>query len=142
MLDLQVPETSPWFGKTVTVKELRWYNSMAVLFLEGVEDRTAADTLVRAILLVNTDPTELPSEEDAWYDHQLVGLKVQRDGVEIGQIVRVDHLPSQDLLVVKIDDREVFVPFVKVIVPVVDVKAGFVVVTPPPSLIEELTEGE
>lgn len=115
---------------------------MAVLFLEGVEDRNVADTLVRAILLVNTDPAELPSEEDAWYDHQLVGLKVQRDGVEIGQIIRVDHLPAQDLLVVKIDDREVFIPFVKAIVPVVDVKAGFVTVTPPPGLIEEINEGE
>ena len=142
MLELQVPETSPWHGKTVTVKELRWYNSMAVLFLEGIEDRTAADTLVRAILLVNTDPQELPSEEDAWYDHQLVGLKVHRDGAEIGQVIRVEHLPAQDLLIVKVDDREVFVPFVKAIVPVVDVAAGFVTVTPPAGLFEEIQEGE
>ena len=43
-LMLQVPEDSAWFGKTVTVKELRWYNQSAVLFLEGVEDRDAAET--------------------------------------------------------------------------------------------------
>ncbi|MEI7420361.1 MAG: ribosome maturation factor RimM, partial [Actinomycetes bacterium] len=29
--NLQVPETSPWFGQTVTVKELRWYNAQPVL---------------------------------------------------------------------------------------------------------------
>ncbi|MEY4310291.1 MAG: hypothetical protein RLZ71_217 [Actinomycetota bacterium] len=142
MLDLQVPETSPWFGKTVTVKELRWYNSMPVLFLEGVEDRTAAETLVRAIMLVNTDPAELPAEEDAWYDHQLVGLDVIRDGVTVGKVVRVEHLPAQDLLVVMVDDREVFVPFVKAIVPTVDIAAGSLTVTPPPGLFEELAEGE
>ena len=142
MLDLQVPETSPWFGKTVTVKELRWYNSMPVLFLEGVEDRTAAETLVRAIMLVNTDPTELPAEEDAWYDHQLVGLDIIRDGVTVGKVVRVEHLPAQDLLVVMVEDREVFVPFVKAIVPTVDIAAGSLTVTPPPGLFEELAEGE
>ena len=139
-MELQVPETSPWFGKTVTVKELRWYNNAPVIFLEGIDDRTAAEGLIRAILLVNADVEALPTEEDAWYDHQLVGLKVFRDEAEIGEVVRVDHLPSQDLLVVKYEDREVFVPFVKAIVPVVDIKAGRVNVTPPNGLFEELVE--
>ncbi|MEY4452811.1 MAG: hypothetical protein RIT51_489 [Actinomycetota bacterium] len=142
MLDLQVPESSPWFGKTVTVTELRWYNSSPVLFLEGIDDRTKAESLIRAILLVNADLEALPAEEDAWYDHQLVGLKVMRDGVEIGEVIRVEHLPAQDHLIVKFEDREVFVPFVKAIVPEVDVKAGTVTVTPPNGLFEELVEGE
>ena len=137
---MQVPQTSPWFGKTVTVKELRWYNQAPVIFLEGVEDRTAAEGLIRAILLVNADTEVLPTEEDAWYDHQLVGLKVVRDGIEVGEVVRVDHLPSQDLLIVKVGESEVFVPFVKAIVPVVDIAAGKVVVTPPNGLFEELVE--
>lgn len=139
---LQVPEASPWFGKTVTVKELRWYNSMPVIFLEGIEDRSAAETLIRAILLVDADTEKLPQEDDAWYDYQLVGLKVYRDGIEVGTVERVDHLPSQDLLVVKFDGREVLVPFVKAIVPSVDVEAGIVTVTPPNGLFEELAEEE
>ena len=137
---MQVPQTSPWFGKTVTVKELRWYNQAPVIFLEGVEDRTAAEGLIRAILLVNADTEVLPTEEDAWYDHQLVGLKVVRDEIEVGEVVRVDHLPSQDMLIVKVGESEVFVPFVKAIVPVVDIAAGKVVVTPPNGLFEELVE--
>jgi 16S rRNA processing protein RimM len=140
VLTLQVPEGSPWFGKTVTVKELRWYNSMPVIFLEGIDDRTAAEGLIRAILLVDAETEILPQEEDAWYDYQLVGLKVLRDGAEIGKVERVEHLPSQDLLVVKFDGREVLVPFVKAIVPVVDMAAGAVTVTPPNGLFEELTE--
>jgi len=39
---LQVPEESPWFGKTVTVKELRWYNNQPVLFLEGIEESNSS----------------------------------------------------------------------------------------------------
>ena len=140
VLKLQVPESSPWFGKTVTVSELRWYNTMPVLFLKECEDRTIADTLVKAILLVDVANDEVTNEEDAWFDHQLVGLKVIRDAVEIGVVTRVDHLPSQDLLAVETTSGEVLVPFVKAIVPVVDMKNRTLTVTPPLGLFEEVEE--
>lgn len=140
VLDLQVPDTSPWFGKTVTVKELRWYNQAPVIFLEGIEDRDASETLIKAILLVKADTASLPTEPDAWYDHQLVGLKVIRDGVEIGQVARVDHMPAQDLLAVKTGDTEVLLPFVKAFVTNVDVTKCEVTITPPGGLFEELAD--
>jgi 16S rRNA processing protein RimM len=140
VLELQVPEESPWFGKTVTVTELRWYNQSPVIFLEGVTDRNIAETLIRAILLVHADVEELPKEADAWYDHQLVGLKVFRDETELGEVIRVEHFPAQDLLVVKVGEKEVMVPFVKAIVPEVDVVAGKLTVTPPLGLFEEIEE--
>ncbi|MDY0829015.1 ribosome maturation factor RimM [Microbacterium sp. BG28] len=135
---LQVPDSSPWFGKTVTVREFRWMNTHPVAFLEGVDDRDAAESLVRAILWIDQDEQSTPDEEDAWFDHQLVGLDVVRDGVVVGRVVRVDHLPAQDLLAVAVGDSEVLVPFVKAIVPEVDPAAGRVVVTPPAGLFEEL----
>ncbi len=140
VLKLQVPETSPWFGKTVTVQELRWYNTMPVLFLNECEDRNAADTLVKAILLVDVENDEVTNEEDAWFDHQLVGLKVIRDAVEVGTVVRVDHLPAHDLLAVETAAGEVLVPFVKAIVPVVDMKNRSVTITPPLGLFEEIAD--
>lgn len=142
ILKLQVPESSPWFGKTVTVQELRWYNTMPVLFLKECEDRTVADTLVKAILLVDDSNDEITNEEDAWFDHQLVGLRVIRDAVDIGVVTRVDHLPSQDLLAVETEGREVLVPFVKAIVPVVDMKSRSLTITPPLGLFEEIAEFE
>jgi 16S rRNA processing protein RimM len=69
-----------------------------------------------------------------------VGLDVVRDGVLVGVIDRLEHLPAQDLLVVKVDDREVLIPFVKAIVPEVDVDGGRVVVTPPDGLFETLPD--
>lgn len=138
VFELQVPEESPWFGKTVTVTELRWYNQAPVLFLEGITDRTGAESLIKAILLIDAETEKLPDEPDAWYDHQLVGLKALRDGVDVGQVVRVEHFPAQDLLIIKAGDREVMLPFVKAIVPAVDIKAGTVTVTPPTGLFEEV----
>lgn len=141
---LQVPESSPWHGKPLTVREFRWMNSHPVAFFEGVDDRAAAEELVRAILWIDEDAAAAPVEDDAWYDHQLVGLDVVRDGEIIGRVARVDHLPAQDLLAVRTagqdDDREVLVPFVKAIVPEVDIVAGRVVVTPPAGLFETLPD--
>lgn len=136
---LQVPTSSPWHGKTLTLTELRWYNGQPVGFFEGVADRTAAESLVKAILWIDQDEAEEP-EDDAWYDFQLVGLRAQRDGAEVGRVVRVEHFPAQDLLVVDTGEREVLVPFVSAIVPAVDIAAGTVTITPPAGLFEDVAD--
>ena len=137
---LQVPTSSKWHGKSIELVELRAYNGTPVAFFAGVDDRTEAESLVKAVLWVEQDARELPEEPDAWYVHQLAGLDVVRDGERIGRIVRVDAMPAQDLLVVEHDGREVMVPFVKELVPEVDLRGGRVVVTPPAGLFEELDE--
>lgn len=131
---LQVPESSEWHGKTITVREYREMNGNSVIFLEGVEDRSAAETLVRAILWMDEDDEV---EDDAWYAHQLVGLEVLRDGIVVGRVIRVEHFPAQDLLIVETPTGEVMVPFVGAIVPTVDIEAGRIIVTPPDGLFEE-----
>jgi 16S rRNA processing protein RimM len=142
---LQVPESSPWHGKPLTVREFRWMNSHPVAFFDGVDDRSQAEELIRAILWIDQDTQAEPTEDDAWFDHQLVGLDVVRDGATVGRVIRVDHMPAQDLLIVRAepdaahgDAREVLVPFVKAIVPEVDIAGGRVVVTPPAGLFEEI----
>ena len=135
-LELQVPETSEWFGKTVKVAELRFYNQAPVLFLEGIQDRSQAETLVKAILLIETDLEQLPEDPEAWYDHQLVGLTALVGEEVVGKVIRVDHLPAQDLLAIETSTGEVLVPFVKQIVPLVDIQKGQVVLTPPAGLFE------
>ena len=135
-LELQVPETSEWFGKTVKVAELRFYNQSPVLFLEGIQDRSQAETLVKAILLIETDLEQLPEDPEAWYDHQLVGLAALVGEEVVGKVIRVDHLPAQDLLAIETLNGEVLVPFVKQIVPLVDIQKGQVVLTPPAGLFE------
>ena len=134
---LQVPSESAWHGKKLELVELRWLNANPVAFFVGVDDRTDAETLLKAILWIDADPDE-PAEDDAWYDHQLVDLAVVRDGVKVGTLARVEHRPAQDLLVVTTDTGEVLVPFVKAIVTGVDLDAGTITVDPPLGLFEEL----
>jgi len=134
---LQVPESSPWHGQRLELTELKWFNGVAVGFFAGVGDRTTAESLVKAVLWVEVAADE-PQEDDAWYYHQLIGLRVLRDGVELGRIARVDELPAQDLLAVETASGEVLVPFVKAIVTSVDLEAGTVTVDPPGGLFDEL----
>lgn len=136
ILELQVPETSEWFGKTITVTELRFYNQAPVLFLEGIDNRSKAETLIRAILLIETEADDLPEEPEAWYDHQLVGLEALVGEESVGIVTRVDHLPAQDLLAIETANGEVLVPFVKQIVPEVNVSLGQVRISPPDGLFE------
>lgn len=135
---LQVPEASPWHGKTVVVREYRVMNGNPVVFLKDVDDREGAEGLVRAILWIDQDNDEV--EDNAWFDHQLVGLDVVRDDVVVGKVARVEHFPAQDLLIVRSGEQDIMVPFVKAIVPTVDVDAGRVIVTPPAGLFEELPD--
>jgi 16S rRNA processing protein RimM len=140
VFSLQVPTTSEWHGKTLELAELKFYNSHPVAFFKGISDRSAAETLIKAILWIDQDLDEPSDEEDAWFDHQLVGLTVIRDGVEVGTISQIDHFPAQDLITVKTSNGDVLVPFVKAIVASVDIEAGTMVVTPPLGLFEEITD--
>lgn len=137
---LQVPDESPWSGKTLELNELRWYNEHPVVFFKGVDDRTAAESLARAILWIDEDEAISIVEDNAWYDHQLVGLRVLRDGVDIGSIASLEHMPAQDLLTIKTESGDVLVPFVAAIVPEVNLEAGTVTITPPAGLFEELPD--
>lgn len=136
---LQVPEDSVWAGKELELNELRWYNDHPVGFFKDVDDRNVAESLVKAILWVDIDG-ETQSDPDAWYDHQLVGLDVLRDGVKVGTVARLEHMPAQDLLVINSSSGEVMLPFVKALVPSVDIDAKTVTITPPGGLFEEIAD--
>ncbi len=110
------------------VQQGRWYATFA-----GVHDRTAAEALAGVALVVEQDESD---EDDAWYPHELAGLRAEHvDGRLLGEVVGLEHLPAQDVLVVREPDgSRALVPFVRAIVPVVDVPGGRVVVDPPGGL--------
>ena len=124
--------------KTLKVTENKWHSGKLILHFAGVDDRTIAEKLKGTELSADVDPLELPEDPDEFYDHQLVGLNVSHLGQIIGQVDQVLHLPAQDLLsVIKSDGSEVLIPFVKQIVPEVDLINRNLVITPPPGLLNE-----
>ena len=124
--------------RPLTVASTRQHNDRLLVRFAEVLTRGVAETLRGALLLV--DVADLPPTEDPdeFYPHELQGLAaVLADGTAIGTVAEVAHGPGGDLLVLNLaDQREVLVPFVKAIVPEVDVPGRCVVLDPPEGLLE------
>jgi 16S rRNA processing protein RimM len=126
---------------TLTVEAARDHSGKLVVLFEGVADRNAAESLRGTVLRVDARTLPELDDEDEYYDSQLVGLAVeQRDGTALGTVVDVLHLPHGDVLAVERPSEpeapELLVPFVRAIVPVVDLPGRRVVVELPEGLLE------
>lgn len=101
-------------------------------------DRDAAEALRGLALHVDTGDLDRSSDPDDVHDAELIGLTVVTvDGRAVGKVSDVLH-PAQDVLVVdRAGSPPAYVPFVKALVPSVDLAAGRLVVDPPPGLLEE-----
>ncbi|MEU6659835.1 ribosome maturation factor RimM [Streptomyces sp. NPDC046821] len=134
--------TDPASTGPLTIETGRVHSGRLLLRFEGVRDRTAAEALRNTILIAEVDPDELPEDEDEFYDHQLMDLDVvTTDGVEVGRITEISHLPSQDLFIVeRPDGSEVMIPFVEEIVTEIDLEEQRAIIDPPPGLIDDRAE--
>ena len=123
---------------SLTVSDSRTHSGKLVVRFEEIEGRTAAEAARGTELTCLVDPTELPEDPEEFYDHQLVGLRVETtDGEAVGELDRVEHGAAQDLLVIRTPEREILFPFVSVFVPEVDVAGGRIVIDDQPGLLSE-----
>ncbi|QNT92754.1 ribosome maturation factor RimM [Streptomyces griseofuscus] len=134
--------TDPAATGPLTIETGRVHSGRLLLRFAGVTDRTGAEALRNTLLIADVDPEEMPEGEDEYYDHQLMDLDVvTEDGVEVGRITEISHLPSQDLFIVeRPDGTEVMIPFVEEIVAEIDLEEQRAVITPPPGLIDDRAE--
>jgi len=106
------------------------------LRLEGVSERTAAERLVGATLVLAADAVDVALPERL-LDVQLCGMEVRLPGdVVLGRVVDVLHLPAHDVLVVHDGAREVLVPAVPPFVQMVDAEHRVLRIEPIPGLLE------
>jgi 16S rRNA processing protein RimM len=130
------PDDDPPAEAILRVTAKRWHSGQLLVAFAGITDRTAAGELTGSWLSV--DASQLPPlDPDEFRDHELIGLSVRTQaGQAVGVVTDVRHY-GQDLLVVRHPDGEEYlVPFVRPIVPEVDVAAGLIVIDPPPGLLD------
>lgn len=130
-----VLSTDPADAGPLTVTTARDHNGRVLLTFDEVPDRTAAERLRGVLLLAEFE--DEPVTDDAWYTHELVGLRVETTGGDqVGSVVDVRPMPAQDLLVIELTaGGRRLVPFVAAIVPEVDMAGGRVVIDPPDGLL-------
>jgi 16S rRNA processing protein RimM len=123
----------------LTVAAARWHSGQLLVAFAGITDRTAAGELTGSWLSMDSSQLPESSDPDEFRDHELIGLSVRTSaGDAVGVVADVLH-HGQDLLVVRRDEGkagEYLVPFVKAIVPEIDIGAGILVIDPPPGLLD------
>jgi 16S rRNA processing protein RimM len=137
VLDTGGAPDGPADGGQLKVASARWHSGQLLVAFAGITDRTAAGELTGRWLSVDSGQLPEVADPDEFRDHELVGLSVRTTaGDPVGVVIDVLH-PGQDLLAVLRDDgEELLVPFVKAIVPEVDLTAGVLVIDPPLGLLD------
>ncbi|MET8332549.1 ribosome maturation factor RimM [Streptosporangium canum] len=128
--------TDPASAGPLVIESRRWHSGVLLVRFEGVNDRNRAEDLRGTTLVIDSADIPPSDDPDEFYDHQLIGLAVVTPGGErVGEVSDVLH-HGQDLLVVRRGGAEVYVPFVKALVPVVDLDKGILVVDGPAGLLD------
>jgi 16S rRNA processing protein RimM len=119
------------------VDSVREHSGRLLVRLDGVADRTGADSIRGTLFVV--DSADLPpiEEPDEFYDHQLEGLQVVTTaGTPVGSVAEVLHTAAGELLSVRSEAGEVLVPFVSAIVTSVSLADQTIEIDPPEGLLE------
>ena len=111
-----------------------------ILKFHGVNTRNNAEQLKKFKILVKTDKLPKLNKEE-YHLLELIDLEVktlENDELKIiGKVINLEN-ERNNLLVIQLfnNKKEVLVPFVKEIVPLVDIENNFLIINPPNGLLE------
>ena len=111
-----------------------------IITFKGINNRSQAENLKGNKILVKVDAIPKLSNGE-FHLTELVNLKVKiLENNQLHIIGKVINLANEknNLLVIQLlkNNKEVLIPFVKEIVPIVDIKKQFILLTPPSGLLE------
>jgi 16S rRNA processing protein RimM len=120
--------------RDLRVRSARLHKGRPLAAFDGFDDTSAAEALVGATLAFDRADVVLSSGE--YLDADLVGCAiVGLDGARLGDVVAVEHYPSQDMLVV--GAARALVPMVAAFVQSIDIACKRIAVDLPPGLLDE-----
>ncbi len=111
-----------------------------IITFKGINNRNQAENLKGHKVLVKVDAIPKLSKEE-FHLTELVNLKVKifkKNQLHIiGKVINLEN-EKNNLLVIQLvrNNKKVLIPFVKEIVPIVDIKKKFIILTPPAGLLE------
>lgn len=129
-------------SRLFTVRSVRAHSGRLLIKFAEVADRAAAEAVSGTLLTATVEGDERPAAPDEFYDRQLIGLRAMTpDGVEVGMVSSVLHLPAQDVLEVDTTTGIRLVPFVAALVPQVDLDAGHLTIVDVAGLLDDRDDG-
>jgi 16S rRNA processing protein RimM len=123
--------------RSLTIAEIREHKEGLLLRFEQIRDRNTADTMRGVVLTIAAGERRDLSADEFWPEDLEGVAAYDGAGQSLGTVARVVTGGAQDRLVVlTADNREIEVPFVAALVPVVDLTAGRIEMDPPPGLFD------
>ena len=120
-----------------TVKSVRFSSKFAIIKFAEINSINEAVEYKGCLIFVKEEEIREKLSEDEFLIDELVGMDVVSDGKQVGVVIGVSNNGASDLLSVKSKSGKVsLVPFVKAIVPSVDIKSRTVAVENIEGLIE------
>ncbi len=111
--------------------------SIYVVSFEGISTRSSAEEIIGCNLVVPIDNRpNLSNEEYHYFD--LIGLEARRGKNQtlIGHVTDLINGGNDLLEIELVEGKKVLVPFVKEIVPEIKIKEKWLLINPPPGLLE------
>ena len=122
---------------TLTISSRRRHREILLLKFEGIDTRDAAESLRGEFLTIDADARRPLSDNEFWPD-DLSGMRAMLpDGTQLGTVTAVALGPQDRLVIDTGSGRTVEIPFVEELVSNVHPSGGFIVVKPPPGLIDD-----
>lgn len=122
----------------LTVLSLKAHGRLWMVQFEELTDIDEAQSVVGEEIFLPEDSLP-PTSEGEYYHYQLIGLTVETtDGKEIGVLRGIIETGSNDVYLIKREEKEVLIPAVDEIIRRIDLERGRMVVDPPDGLIDDL----
>ena len=110
----------------------RRHNGILLLGFQNISDRNHIEKLRDTLMYSEVDVDAPGQDEDDFHVLQLIGCEAfLESGEKLGEVSDVINLPGQDLLAIASAAGEVLIPFVRQLVPVVDIRNKRMTVIPP-----------
>ncbi len=119
------------------IQKVRYQGNVAILKLEGVDDRNAAEAQKnKGVFMEESQLAELP--EDTYYVRDLVGIHVlQEDGSLLGELTDVIQNSGQDLYQIKLETgKNILLPAVREFVLKIEMDERQMTVSLPEGLLD------
>jgi 16S rRNA processing protein RimM len=105
------------------IEGMRLHKEAALLRLEGIDDRNAADALRGALVQIPLEEA-VPLEEDEFYEHQIIGMAVvEQDGTYLGKVTQIITTGANDVFVVIGPQGELLLPVIEEVILAIDLDA-------------------
>ncbi|MDU6854106.1 MAG: ribosome maturation factor RimM [Zhenhengia sp.] len=109
---------------TYEIETVRYHKNFVLLKFKGIDTMNEAELLKNSLLKIDRKDA-LPLKKDEYYQCDLYGLRVVTDiGRDLGKLTDILMTGSNDVYVVRNEEKEILIPAIKQCILKVDLEAG------------------